>query len=189
MEVLSLFNYKATMIGPWINAGHHCTIVDPKLARGCTTGDSLTKIHADMLMYEPTRELDFIMAFPLSPTNDDLNELSLAIKIFEHTRHICEDLYEVPYLIESPLGILASYWRNPDCIIDFDIKSTDEDIFSSLDAECTNVGSSYLWVGGGFKLPKHPCLRPADEFIKSCDSSLREQVPSGFAKAVYKENK
>lgn len=188
MNILGLYNPKCSMVGPWISGGHTCTVVDiAHRVSGSNKPPLLHQVGMKAEKYYPADDFDLIMAFPPLAC-DDLRALAFSLELIAHACEVCEEC-GVPYMIESSAGILVSYYRQPDAIIDFDIKKASCDMFSDLDAECENVGSSYLWVGGGFNLPEHTCLRPADEFIKYCEASLRTHVPSGFAQAVYKENK
>jgi len=213
VEILSIFDYTGIMVGPWLAAGHTCTIVDLQHPEGCFTKANLRRIGCDVLKYEPDRDFDIIFAFPPCThlaisgacrfKDKGLRALIEALTLVERARHICEDLFEVPFMIENPIGMLSTYWRKPDHIFNpcdfggYQYKTQGEGLlFDELDAECEELDdytkATCLWTGYGFEMPKCKWIYPAKGSVLNStmrDVSLRNKTPKGFAQAVYEANR
>jgi len=126
MHVLSLCDRTGVMVQPWIEAGHHATIVDLQHPVGETTEGRLTRVGADLFQWTTRRRFDVVFAFP------DCTEFAVsgarwweakgptpflwAMELVNRCRAIAER--SPVWMIENPVGRLSTWWRKPDHIFD-----------------------------------------------------------------------
>lgn len=113
--------------------------------------------------------------------------------------------FNVPYMIENPVGVIPRLWRKWDAIFDpFDyggyLPENDENPFypEYITARDAYPKKTCLWVGEGFIIPEKKPV-PVDDgysiqFKKLGGKSektkmIRSLTPRGFAMAVYEANK
>ena len=113
--------------------------------------------------------------------------------------------FNVPYMIENPVSVMASLWRKPDFTFhpwEFSGYLPEGDMhpyFPLLIAGRDQYPkTTKLWTGNGFKHPKKiPVPIPpgySEQFHKLGGKSaktktIRSLTPRGFARAVYEANK
>ena len=123
MKVLSLCDYTGNMVKPWAEAGHDCYIVDIQHPAWLNDfGANITSIGMDLITQElplSLPEMDIVFAAPpctdLASSgarwfkNKGLKKFIEALQMVETCLEIAER-YNCPYMIENPVGRLAS-WR------------------------------------------------------------------------------
>lgn len=191
-NVLSLCDFTGNMVKPWVDAGYRATLVDLQHPRIDTRPNpALLKIDVrDMDSPEPG-EFDIVFAFP--PCTDlansgarwfrekGLSGLIGALQVVEACRRICE-ASGAPWMIENPVGQLATYWRKPDYT------------FDPCDYGDPYTKKTCLWTGGGFVMPWRSRVEPTEgskmhRLPPSPDrANLRSETPMGFARAVFEVN-
>lgn len=114
------------------------------------------------------------------------------------------DWFSVPYMIENPVSVLSSMWRQPDFIFhpcgfggylpEDDKHPSFPDIIPARDAY---LKKTCLWVGNGFKMPDTKAVKPVGNDNPGWKSlggkssktkMIRSLTPRGFANAVYQAN-
>ena len=202
--VLSLFDRTGTMVLPWLEAGYECWIVDLKHKRGVHREGRLVRVGADVLAWLPPRR-SYAAAFSFSPCTDQavsgarwfaddsrdkgLAGLARAVSMVERSRDILA-WTEAPWMLENPVGTIASYWRKPDAYVHpWQFAGWNEDIERENYTKKTG-----LWIGGGFVLPDtKPAPEPHRHDIHAMAPSedradKRSVTPTGFARAVFVAN-
>lgn len=199
--VLSLFDKSANMVKPWADAGYVCYTVDIE-HNGVTEEPygrgKIVKVGADIMDYLPPRE-DYKIAFGFPPCTNlavsgarwfkdkGLNGLSEGIEKVEKARQIVE-WTDAPWMIENPVSVLSSYWREPDYTFQpfqYDGYTEEDEAYSKR---------TCLWTSDDFIMPDEKATEDYDDRIHqmppSEDRSERRSVtPLGFAKAVFEANK
>ncbi len=202
--VLSLCDLTGNMVRPWAEAGCQCYIVD--IQHPVLPGDidrsipNIARINADLS--GPWRwhheRPDIVFAFPpcthLAASgarwfkDKGMKALIEGLTLVERCRELCES-FGCPWMIENPIGSLATYWRQPDERFD------PCDFGGYLDPE----GDEYtkrtcLWFGGGFKMPEakpvFPRLGSMMHRMSPGENRAndRSETPMGFARAVFEAN-
>lgn len=185
--VLSLFDFTGNMVQPWAEAGYETLCIDKQ------------RDETDILRWLPPRgEYRIVFAFP--PCTDQavsgarwfrdkgLAGLASAIELVERARDICE-WSGAPWMIENPVSVISSYWREPDAT------------FHPSDFTAFELGDNYtkrtcLWYGNGFKMPTPKIAdgigEPDDRIHRAPPSAgranFRSATPMGFARAVFEAN-
>lgn len=187
--VLSLFDITGNMVKPWADAGYDTLCVD------------IQRDGTDIRRWLPPRR-DYHIVFAFPPCTDQavsgsrwfrdkgLAGLAAAIELVERARDICE-WSGAPWMIENPVSVMSSYWREPD----YTFHPYD---FAGHEPADNYTKRTCLWTGGGFVMPE-PCpddfvLHPPDDRIHKAPpgperSNFRSATPMGFARAVYWANK
>jgi hypothetical protein len=203
--VLSLCDRTGNMVQPWLQAGYGAITVDlqePPRSR------SLRRTHwqADVRSFVGSDLFDIhdiacVFAFPPCThlavsgarwfKEKGMGKLIEALEIVEACRRICEDI-GAPYMIENPVGTLATYWREPDYS------------FDPCDYGDPYTKKTCLWTGNGFIMPVK--VSPGDMFAEPTRveptlgsmmhlmppsedrADLRSETPMGFARAVFNAN-
>ncbi len=196
--VISCFDFTTNMVKPWADAGFLCYCVDMKHKKGETHEGNIIRVGTDMLEWIPPTDISIAFFFP--PCTDvavsgarwfkdkGLGALISALQLFK----VCVDIGEecgVPYMIENPVSMVATYWRKPDFVFH------PFEYGGYLHGE----GNGYtkktcLWVGNGFRIPtpkpipiNKPGLiwriPPSEE-----RADLRAVTPQGFAQAIFEAN-
>lgn len=118
-----------------------------------------------------------------------LRAFSLAIDLVASAAEAFDRL-GCPYMIENPVGTLATYWRKPDFIFDpwqfADLAGGDEHY----------TKKTCLWTGNGFVMPpglSSPLVPPDSRIHRAPPGAdrknFRSRTPEGFSKAVFEANK
>ena len=238
--VISLFDLTGAAVKPWADAGYQCFIFDMQhadlqwpiyiYAEGPeSTQGHIRKVGGDASTWaEPVRQIfeayDVAMLFGFPPCTDlaisgnrwrvakaaaNPNYIADAMALVYIARDIAE-AYQVPYMIENPIGLVSSEWKKPDYMFqpcDFggylpvnDV-SPYPDIIPARDAY---TKKTCLWTGNGFVMPEARGVEPvkyqdrnglnySGPAWKLGGSSLRTKnirsaTPRGFAKAVFLAN-
>lgn len=161
--VLSLFDYTGNMVKPWAKNGYHCYCVDLKhidneRVEEFEGGGKINFVGSDIHEFLPPRE-EYRIVFAFPPCTDisvsgarwfkdkGLAGLGDAIKNVGKARDICE-WADAPWLIENPISVLSTHWREPDFIFhpyEYDGYTEDNDSYQK--ATC-------LWTSNGFVMPE-----------------------------------
>lgn len=199
MYALFLCNRTDIALAPWLRAGVDCVSVDLEPPTG--SHPRWRHIREDVAHFEPPGRPCFVACFP--PCTDiaasgarhfrtkGLGRLIGALAAVEACRRLCE-ASGAPWFIENPVGVLSSYWREPDYT------------FEPSDYGEPYSKRTHLWAGGGFVMP--PRVAAGDLFdaatmvepvegsriVRMPDSKgrreRREATPRGFAEAVFWAN-
>lgn len=194
---LSLFDRSGVMVRPWAEAGWPCVCVDLQ-HDGVTTQDGITFVGADAKAWRPGT---YAIAFAFPPCDHlagsgarwfqdkGLEGLHEALDLVRAAKTVCEGS-GCPWMIENPVGTLATYWRQPDFIFNP----------SEYGGWLPGGGDRYtkktcIWTGGGFQLPIKRPVEPTEGsrmhlLPPSAErKNLRSKTPEGFARAVFEANK
>jgi hypothetical protein len=210
--VLSLCDRTGTMVKPWAAAGCDCFCVDLQHPPGMSLPGDETVFHigADIHQWDGWGHLPgkpvIVFAFP--PCTDlagsgarwwsgkGLTACIDALKLVDRCRELAEK-FQCPWMLENPVGRLATCWRKPDHTFDP----------CDYGGYLTPPGDAYtkrtcLWTGSGFVMPdKRPVapegVRPGQPnawYSKVGGKSektknYRSQTPDGFARAVFEANR
>lgn len=185
--VLSLFDLTGNMVKPWAEAGYDTLCID------------MQRDGTDILRWlPPRREYKIVFAFPPCTNlavsgarwfkDKGLAGLGSAIELIERARDICE-WSGAPWMLENPIGTLASYWRKPD-------HAFHPWQFAGHEPSDNYTKKTCLWTGNGFVMPKaFPLLdagAPDDRIHKAPPSAeranFRSATPMGLARAVFEAN-
>ncbi|MGI0120254.1 hypothetical protein [Zooshikella sp. RANM57] len=176
--VISLFDYTAVMVEPWLDAGFECYVVDLQHSPGCIQDKerpNLFRIGADLrnsltLPVSITKRIAFVSAFP-ECTNVAVSgakyfikkgprALSLSLDLFA-TSHEFAEASGAPYLIENPVSTFSTYCGKPDYTFHpYEYGGyLSEDDEHPLWPEYIVSRDAYpkktcLWTGGGFVMPE-----------------------------------
>ena len=186
-NVLSLCDFTGNMVMPWVHAGYSATIVD--LKHEDASSPQLTRVGADVRDWDLVDGWDMVFAFP--PCTDLANSgarwfkekgmgaLIEALQVVEACRRICE-ASGAPWMLENPVGQLATYWRKP------------EYTFDPCDYGDPYTKKTCLWTGGGFVLPWRSRVEAVGSLPhqpgQRWDPVARSATPLGFARAVFEAN-
>ncbi len=197
--VLSLCDKTGNMVQPWLEAGYEAVTVDLQEAE--TANKARHHFVADVTTWRyPMRFGQPAMVFAFPPcthlaasgarwfASKGMGALIDALRIVDACRELCE-ASGAPYMIENPVGTLATYWRKPD------------HFFHPCDYTAFELGDNYtkktcLWTGGGFVMPAvqrvDGLATPDDRIHKKSPgpdrADFRSATPMGFARAVYLTN-
>jgi hypothetical protein len=183
------------MVEPWLEAGHECWIVDIQHEPGEHREGNLVRVGADILTWLPPRR-DYVITFAFPPCTNlsvsgarwfhdkGLAGLAQGIALVERCALICQ-WTEAPWMLENPVSVLSSYWREPDYL------------FQPWQYGDPVSKKTCLWTGNGFVMPTPSvAVRPANveekvwRMAPSPDrGDKRSETPPGFALAVYGANR
>lgn len=196
--VLSLCDRTGNMVKPWLDAGVSCLTVDLQAADG--RHPLRTHCKCDVQEFLPSRKPAIVFAFPpcthLASSgarwfkDKGLSKLIEALQIVEACRAICEQS-GAPYMIENPVGTLATYWREPD----YQFHPVHYAGYAPEPAADEYTKKTCLWTGNSFVMPDRkpgePTLGSLMHRLPPTDdrADLRSATPLGFAYAVYHANK
>lgn len=196
--VISMCDRTGNMVKPWIEAGYRAVTVDMQPAEPMA-GRHHVVTNICSLPPDYARGAVAVFAFPpcthLASSgarwfkDKGLRSLIGALSIVEACRLICEDS-GAPWMLENPVGTLATYWRKPDYNFhpcDFVGYSPDPEADAYTKKTC-------LWTGGGFVMPDRKPGEPTlgaliHRMPPSADRGDKQSVtPLGFAYAVFQAN-
>lgn len=199
--VLSLCDRTGNMVRPWADAGYECWIVDMQHPEGEHRGDDgIVRVGADVSRWLPPRR-DYAICFAFPPCthfavsgarwfrDKGLAALHEGIGLVEACRRICE-WTDAPWMLENPVGTLATYWRPPDYTFQ-------PHHFAGLEPSDNYTKQTCLWTGGGFVMPEgRPDLTLGDPDNRihfaapgPQRANFRSATPMGFARAVFSANR
>lgn len=195
--ILSLCDRTGNMVRPWIEAGIPAVTVD--LQPAPWKHPLRTHIQADVRGLKP---MPAAMVFAFPPCthmassgarwfkDKGLRSLIEALELVEACRELCEGS-GAPWMIENPVGTLATYWRDPDHTfhpVHYAGYADDPSAEEYTKKTC-------LWTGGGFVMPDRKPGEPTlgslmHRLPPSSDrADLRSATPMGFARAVFEANR
>jgi hypothetical protein len=200
-RVLSLCDKTGIMVQPWLDAGYAATIVDIQHPAGVTVDGRLTRLGVSVLDLSPPTpgSWDAVFAFPpcthLASSgarwfkDKGLPSLIEALTLVEACRRLAEGS-GAPWMLENPVGTLATYWRRPDYYFDP----------CDFGGYLPNGGDAYtkrtcLWTGAGFVMPPAKGVAPVEgskmhRLPETAErANLRSATPAGFAQAVFEANR
>lgn len=197
MNVVSLCDRTANMLGPWRDAGHRCYAVDIQHTPGEHERNGIVYVGSDVRDWLPPSDVGIAFAFP--PCTDlanSGNRWKRAKGMMRRGRAIelvgrCLSILEwmgCPYMLENPVGTLSREWA-PDETFD------PCDYGGYLDPPAdAYTKKTCLWTGGGFVMPERRRVDPVDGSRMHLlppgveRSDLRSETPIGFALAVMLAN-
>lgn len=198
--VVSLCDRTGNIVRPWIENGYRAITVDLKPAPAEEAGREHIVCDVARLNLHAWKP---VAVFAQPPCTDlassgarwfkgkGLAALIAALQTVEACRLFCE-ASGAPWMIENPVGTLATYWREAD------------HTFDPCDFGDPYTKTTCLWTGGGFVMP--PVIYPGDMFeaptwteptkgsaihvMPETDDrpDKRAETPPGFARAVYLAN-
>jgi hypothetical protein len=190
--MISCFDESGIMAKPWADAGYVCYVVDLQNPRGENREGNIVRVGANMLDWLPPKgDIRFAAYFP--PCTDvavsgarwfpekGLGSVQRTIELFKRSVDFAE-MIGCPYIIENPSSVVSTHWRRPDFS------------FHPCDYGDEYLKRTFLWVGGGFIMPRKVPVKPVKGMMlywlpPSPDrSKLRSKTPPGFAKAVFGAN-
>jgi hypothetical protein len=196
MRVLSLCDKTGNMVRPWVEAGHEAVIVDLQHPAGVTREGMLMKVGADIVDYYPDGHFDAVFAFP--PCTDlaasgarwwkekGPQALADALALVDACRRIIAATGTSCWMLENPIGRLATHWRKADHIFH------PYEYGGYLDpAGDRYTKATCLWVGPGFRMPIKRPVDPTEgskmhRLPPSPDrKNVRSATPMAFARAVF----
>jgi len=214
--MLSLFDHSTVMARPWAMDGYECICVDEKHPEGDQVDkNGIHRVGTDILTWIPERDIvervQFIAAFPPCThlavsgarhfVSKGLAKFEEAISLVGRAKMWCE-WFDVPFMIENPVGTLSSYWRKPDFIFhpyEYAQSVSPPPAWVSGDKMYDEryTKKTCLWTGGGFNMPppiKLPAgVKPDDRIHKMAPSAKRAaergKTPAGFAIEVWRSNR
>lgn len=190
------------MVQPWLEAGYRAVTVDLNDPPGLN--ENRSHLVQDVINLQSDFAKGAICVFAFPPCTDlaisgarwfkdkGLSALIRNLQIVDACREICE-ASGAPWMLENPIGTLATYWRDPDFS------------FDPCDYGDPYTKRTCIWCGGGFVMPTK--VAQGDMFseativdpvqgsliYKMPDSNgrkeLRSETPMGFARAVFKANR
>ena len=148
--VISCFDYSGVFVKPWADAGYTCYCIDILHRKGETKEGNIIKVGADVLEWDFEGRVRFAAFFvPCTHTavtgarwfrDKGLVKLEETIKLWRRSFFLAEK-WEAPYFIENPKSVIASY-------------EAPTHQFDPTDyGDCYNK-QTFLWCGGGFKMPE-----------------------------------
>ncbi len=196
--VLSLCDRTGTMVRPWLEAGIRAITVD--LSEPANPHPFRTHVQEDVRLFVPPNRPLAVFAFPPCThlavsgarwfKDKGLRSIIVSLELVEACRHLC-DISRAPYMIENPVGVLATYWREPD----YSFHPVHYRGYSPEPEADDYTKKTCLWTGGGFVMPDR---KPGEPTLGSMmhklppsedRADLRSASPLGFAYAVFEANK
>jgi hypothetical protein len=161
--VLSLCDRTGNMVQPWLDAGYGAITVDLQEAEN--THPRRNHFVSDVRTWSyPLQFVDppvIVFAFPPCThlavsgarwfKDKGIGKLIEALEIVEACRRLCEES-DAPWMLENPVGTLATYWREPD------------HSFDPCDYGDPYTKKTCLWTGNGFVMPSK--VQPGDMFAE-----------------------
>jgi len=198
-HVLSLCDRTGNMVRPWAEAGYICIAVDVQ-HDGVSVenvGDgAIIYIEADVRKFQPPAA-DYAAGFGFPPCTDlavsgarwfqdkGLRTLADAIDLVGATHETLAQL-DAPWMIENPVSVLSTHWREPDYRFD------PYEYTGYVGRDEAYTKETWLWTGDAFQMPITDGVdaEEADDRIHSMApsddrSDRRAETPRGFARAVY----
>lgn len=212
MIAISLFDYTGVMLKPWLEAGYECHIVDIQHPSDdtlrldgmrCHNWDLSTLPNGELLKLMERDDIAFLSCFPPCThtaisgarwfKGKGLHKLAESINFFA----ICVEAAEVlgcPYMIEQPMSVLSSYWREPD----YKFHPSHYAPYADIPEDDFYTKQTWLWTND-FVMPARQVYdddlfgKPDDQYIHHQApgeerANIRSATPQGFARAVFEAN-
>jgi hypothetical protein len=213
MIAVSLFDYTGTMLKPWLEAGFDCHIFDIQHPPGITVREDGMILHGTDLSTLPHGELLQIMedgdvafaSFFVPCTHvaisgarwfkgKGLRKLAESINMFSVAVEAAE-LLGCPYMLEQPMSVLSSYWREPD----YKFHPSHYAPYADDPKGDFYTKQTWLWTDTAFVMPAREVYdddlfgKPDDKYIHHQApgeerANIRSATPQGFARAVFLAN-
>lgn len=193
LPAIFLCDRTGNMARPWVEAGVRAITVD--LQQTDWTHSLRTHIQADVRGLKPMPAL-FVAAFPpcthLASSgarwfkDKGLRSLIDGLELVEACRSFCE-AGDAPWMIENPVGTLATYWRKPD----HEFHPVHYAGYAPVPEAELYTKKTCLWTGNGFVMPDR---KPGEPTLGSLMHRMspsedradrRSATPLGFAYAVF----
>jgi hypothetical protein len=191
-------------VKPWLDAGYRAITVDMQESE--LTHPNHTHVQGDVrristAILKIAAPIATMFAFPPCThlavsgarwfRSKGLGSLIEGLEVVEKCRVLCKDS-GAPWMLENPVGVLATYWRDPDFT------------FDPNDYGDPYTKKTCIWAGNGFVMP--PKIYLGDMFNEatvveptmgsmihrmppSADRGDKRSVtPTGFAEAVFRAN-
>jgi hypothetical protein len=214
MIAVSLFDFTGTMLKPWADAGYECHIVDIQHPSDdslrldgmrCHNWDLSTFPHAEFLKLIESGEVAFLSCFPPCTHTSisgarwfrgkGLSALAQSINFFA----ICVEAAEFfgcPYMLEQPMSVLSSYWREPD----YKFHPAHYAPYADDPQADFYTKQTWLWTSESFVMPPREVYdddlfgKPDDKYIHyqapgEERANIRSATPQGFARACFLANR
>jgi hypothetical protein len=195
--VISLCDRTGNMVKPWLNAGYKAITVDLQESelshpahihkRQSVSGLKFRGPFAAAFAFPPCTHLASSGARWFK--SKGLDAVIDALAIVNACKRICEES-GAPWMLENPVGTLATYWRDPD----YTFHPVHYSGYAPDPATDEYTKKTCLWTGGGFVMPDRKPGEPTlGGFIHRMPpseerSNLRSITPMGFAVAVFQAN-
>ena len=189
------------MVRPWLEAGYEAITVDlqeqenPHPARRHIVSD-VTDLSPEFAV---NNQPCIVFAFPpcthLASSgarwfkDKGLDTLIGALQIVSACKRLC-GLHDAPWMLENPVGTLATYWREPD----YTFHPVHYAGYAPDPAADEYTKKTCLWTGNGFVMPDRkpgePTLGSLMHRLPPSDdrADIRSATPLGFAYAVFNAN-
>lgn len=218
MVVWSLFDGSGIMGLPWAERGHDVYCFN---ASSANHGEYTVRMNHPKIHYvEMWIDEDFVVnaaaagapvpgiifAFP------DCTELAVSGAKHNHrglqsvrNAKMIEEIageYDVPWLVENPVGKMSTEWRKPDYYFHpyhygGYMTGQEETFHPRMPARDAYTKKTCIWAGGGFVMPE---VKPVEHIGKfwgwaylggksAKTKQLRSLTPRGFATAVFEANR
>ncbi|MGE5166369.1 MAG: hypothetical protein ACM3IH_20425 [Sphingobacteriales bacterium] len=203
-KVVSLCDRTGNMVKPWIDAGYNAVTVDLQPTERDWRDEPLrTHYVCDVTKLPIDFAVGALCVFAFPPCthlavsgarwfkDKGLPALIKGLTVVNSCREICEASGS-PWMLENPVGTLATYWREPDYT------------FDPCDYGDPYTKKTCLWTGGGFVMPEkishgdmfaeptrvEPTLGSMIHLMPPSEDrgDLRSITPMGFARAVFRAN-
>lgn len=187
------------MLQPWAAAGFECVAVDTAHDTDSRLSPRIMRFRRSVTEFKSSEPPAIVFAFPPCThlavsgarwfRDKGMGKLIEALTLVEACRKLCEDS-GAPWMLENPVGTLATYWREPDYRFDpcdFAGWADDPDSEAYTKRTC-------LWTGGGFVYPHRRWVEPTlgSLFHRTPPGpdrgDIRSVTPQGFARAVFDAN-
>lgn len=185
------------MARPWCEGGYDVMTVD--LQPAAWEHPRRWHIEMNVKTFKAPRGVVFCAAFPPCThlavsgarwfREKGLGAVIDALQLVDACRSICEST-AAPYMIENPVGTLATYWREPD----YTFHPVHYAGYAPEPERDQYTKKTCLWTGNGFVMPDRkpgePTLGSMMHRLPPSDdrADLRSATPLGFAYAVYQAN-
>jgi hypothetical protein len=202
--VLSLCDRTGNMVRPWLDAGHSARTVDLQSTEYRHPRRRHHVCSVDMIIPDEWIDLygrpAMVFAFPPCThlavsgarwyRDKGLPKLIEALSLVNRCREICE-AFGAPYMIENPVGTLATYWREPD----YTFHPAHYMGYAPEPETDAYTKKTCLWTGNGFVMPDR---KPGEPSLGSLmhrlppsedRADIRSATPLGFAYAVFHANR
>lgn len=221
--VWSMYDGSGLMVEPWANAGYQCYCFN---ADEGNHGEYFVKVNHENIHYVNlwiddnfllnTQELDIpspdiVFGFPdctmFAQSGSQHVRSDQDIQIALRNAMVVKgvgDYFEVPWMVENPVGKLSTLWRKPDFYFnprDFGnyLSEGDGSFHGKMPLKDGYTKRTAIWCGNGFVEPERKPLEDSEgvmffwgwKFLggKSARTKqLRSLTPRGFARAVFAAN-
>jgi hypothetical protein len=207
---LSLFDLTGTMLKPWLEAGYECHIFDIQHPPGRSVRDDGMVCWGQDLTEVPFKPLAvfenvaFLSCFPPCTHTSisgarwfkgkGLRALAESINFFA----VCVDTAELlgcPYMLEQPMSVLSTYWREPD----YKFHPAHYAPYADDPKGDFYTKQTWIWASESFVMPQRQVYdddlfgKPDDQFIHHQApgperANIRSATPQGFARATFEAN-